>query len=334
MATIHDVATRAGVSIKTVSRVLNGEPHVRPALRERVRAAAEALHYRPNQAARSLGGRRSFLIAYLYDNPNPAYIAGIQAGALRRCIELDYHLVVELVDGHAGGVATMVERLVTTLAPDGVVLTPPLSDNEDVLALLARTGTRTVKIASPDHGQGLHVFMDERAAARMITEHMIGLGHRAIGIIKGHPKHHAAAARYDGYADALRAAGMAVREDHVVQGYFDVQSGIDGAGAILAAADPPTAIFATNDEMALGTIIAARSRNIELPRSLSIAGFDDTPMSRMIWPSLTTIRQPLEDMGWSAVDMLIGAVAANGTREVPFELKVRESTASITEPRE
>ena len=112
------------------------------------------------------------------------------------------------------------------------------------------------------------------------------------------------------------------------QGYFDVQSGIGAAAAILAAAEAPTAIFATNDEMALGTIIAARDRGIELPHALSIAGFDDTPMSRVIWPSLTTIRQPLEDMGWSAVDMLVADAMRDTVREVPFELMVRDSTAA------
>jgi LacI family transcriptional regulator len=327
LATISDVALRAGVSIKTVSRVLNKAPHVREELRERVEQAALALNYRPNQAARRLAGRRSFLVAHLYDNPNPQYIAGIQAGAARRCRELGYHLVVEPVDAHSRHLDDIAERLVATLAPDGILLSPPLSDNPQLIATLARLGTPVAHLAAARHERNIHVFMDEREAARAITEHLIALGHKRIGIVRGHPEHAAASARLSGYQDALAAAGIRSESGLVAQGYFDIQSGMEATRVLLASQPRPTAIFAANDEMALGGIMAARAMGIDVPGDLSIAGFDDTPMSRLIWPPLTTIRQPLEEMGWTAVEALLADGGKTAEFKLPFELMVRASTA-------
>lgn len=328
MATINDVAKHAGVSIKSVSRVLNNEPHVRAELREKVESAVAALNYRPNQAARRLAGRRSFLVAYLYDNPNAAYVSQIQAGAARRCRELGCHLVVEPLHSHSRTMIDVVERLMATLSPDGVVLTPPLSDNVELLATLKRHNAKIVRIAAADKNFGIRVHMDERQAARCATEHLIALGHRQIGMVRGHPEHAAAAKRFDGYLDALMGAGLRLDNQYVAQGYFDIQSGIEAGRTLLALRKPPTAIFAANDEMALGVMIAARDAGLDVPHDLSIAGFDDTPMSRHIWPSLTTIRQPLEEMGWSAVEALLSADARRTDIQLAFELEARASTAA------
>ncbi|QJU58312.1 LacI family DNA-binding transcriptional regulator [Sphingomonas sp. AP4-R1] len=327
MPTIYDLAELAGVSIKTVSRVLNNEPHVRPATRERVEAAARKLSYQPSQAARRLAGNRSFLIAHLYEASESAYIGGIQSGAIRRCRELGYHLVVESLEANSVDIPATVERIISVLAPDGIILTPPLSDNREVVDLARKRGVRLVQVGSMEHEHGLQVFIQERAAAQAITEHLIELGHERIGIVRGHPQHRGAALRFDGFLDALAAAGMEPQRHYVTQGYFDVQSGIEAGRAMLALQSPPSAIFAANDQMALGVMIAARDMSIEVPNALSVAGFDDTPMSRLIWPSLTTVRQPLLETGSLAVEILVRRTEVELLEELPFALQIRASTA-------
>lgn len=325
MATITDVAVHAGVSTKTVSRVLNNEPHVRPAVRHKVEAAARELDYRPNQAARRLAGGRSFLVAHLYDNPSPNYIAAIHAGAARRCRELGYHLVVEPIDSHGHDILDVIQHLVATLAPDGVILTPPLSDNPAITGEFERLGTPMACISTTGPAAAVRIFMDERSAGRAVTEHLLELGHRRIGIVRGHPEHRAASARFDGYRDAFAAAGLRIDAKLVTQGYFDLQSGIEAGRLLLGGAHRPTAIFATNDEMAVGVIMAARELGLDVPHDVSIAGFDDTSMSRLIWPPLTTVRQPLDDMGSVGVEALIQKRPAQAI-EIPFQLFVRSST--------
>jgi len=328
LATIHDVAERAGVSIKTVSRVLNNEPHVRPNMRAKVEAAARALDYRPNQAARRLAGGRSFLIAHLYDNPSPNYIAAIHAGAARRCRELGYHLVIEPVESHGRDILGLIHRLVATLAPDGVILTPPLSDDPAITGEFERLGTPVVNIAAIGGDHNARIFMDERSAGRAVTEYLLSIGHRRIGIVRGHPEHRAAGARFDGYSDALGAAGIRLDAQLITQGFFDLQSGIEAGRSLLGRQSRPTAIFATNDEMAVGVVMAARELGLDVPHDVSVAGFDDTPMSRLIWPPLTTVRQPLEEMGSQSVDVLVEQ-RHRAELELSFELIVRNSTMPV-----
>lgn len=328
VTTIADVAKHAGVSMKTVSRVLNQEPHVREEVRERVRKAAAELRFQPSQSARRLAGKRSFLIAFLYDNPNPAYVSAVQAGAAKCCRALGYHLVVEPIDLCAEGGAEIVGRLVGTLAPDGVILTPPLSDDAGLIAALARTRTRMALIGGDAAGADVRIVMDERAAGRALTEHLLTLGHRRIGFVRGHPHHAAAARRYDGYRDAHAQAGLSLAPELVAQGYFDLQSGVDAGRALLGLDERPTAIFSANDEMAIGVLIAAREQGLSVPEEVSIAGFDDTPISRHVSPSLTTVRQPLEDMGRLAVEGLLDPSGHARAAALPFQLEVRTSTAA------
>lgn len=326
LATITDVAALAKVSIKTVSRVLNGEPHVSAALQVRVHTAVETLDYRPNQAARRLAGGKSYLIAYLYNNPTPSYIAAIQSGAAWRCRELGYHLVVEPVALAGAARFTAIEALTATLKPDGAFLTPPLSDDPELLAELERLQLNIVRIAGGTHAFGRNFATPERDGGHMVTRHLLDLGHRRIAMIGPPGLHQAALERVEGYRAALREAGLPVRDMWITQGEFDVASGLACAGKLLDAEEPPTAIFAANDEMALGAMMAARQRNLSVPGQLSVVGFDDTPASRSAWPPLTTVRQPLEDMGRAVIDALIDT---DGRRapELNFELVVRESSA-------
>lgn len=339
MATIRDVASRAGVSFKSVSRVLNNEPHVRPDLRDRIMKAVEELNYRPNQAARRMAGKRSFLIAYLYRNPpqpvgadglqgpGHPYFAGIQSGAAQYCREHGYHLVIEPVPHERLDLREVVLRLVHTLAPDAIFVAPPLSDNPDLLEIVSELGVRLIRIAGMVEGPGDNITLDERTPSRDMTRHLIQQGHRKIAFIRSPAAHLSAAERYLGYCDALAEAAIPIDPALVVEGTFDFASGQEGARKLLERdpADRPTAIFASNDEMALGVITFARKLGLTLPDDLSVAGFDDIPGASTNWPSLTTVRQPLAAYGAAAAGLAINNSIPEGL-ELQGSVILRSST--------
>ncbi|PZR37134.1 LacI family DNA-binding transcriptional regulator [Caulobacter segnis] len=342
--TIYDVAARAGVSIKTVSRVMNKEPNVRPAMRDRVLQAAGELGYSPNLSARSLAGSRSFVIAVFVDaaltidhwrsERGADYLSRIQLGATLECRQEGYHLLVELIDHEAPQVRQEVAALLAALKPDGVILTPPSSDNAVVLELLASSRTPYVRVG-PERPEGLgpRVHMDDVAAAREMTEHLIGLGHQRIGFIVGEPRYGASQARREGYLDAMKARGLPVSDGWVRQGDFTFQSGMAEAKALLALPDRPTAIFASNDDMALGCVAAIAEAGLMTPGDISVAGFDDSPSARFSRPQLTTVRQPVAEMSSVAARLLISQARSSEPAErpqdilLPFELIHRASTA-------
>lgn len=342
--TIYDVAAKAGVSIKTVSRVMNNEPNVRPVMRERVLAAAGELGYSPNLSARSLAGSRSFVIAVFVDaaltidhwqsERGADYLSRIQLGATLVCRDAGYHLLIELIDHEGPQVRQEVAALLAALKPDGVILTPPSSDNAVVLELLDKAGTPYVRVG-PERAEGLgpRVHMDDVAAAREMTNHLISLGHRRIGFIVGEPRYGASQARREGYLEAMRAGGLSVPEAWVLQGDFTFQSGLEQAKALLALPERPTAIFASNDDMALGCIAAIAEAGLMTPGDLSVAGFDDSPSSRFSRPQLTTVRQPVAEMSSVAAKLLIERSKGGGQTErpvdelLPFSLIHRASTA-------
>ncbi|HVY83754.1 MAG TPA: LacI family DNA-binding transcriptional regulator [Caulobacterales bacterium] len=329
-ASIHDVAERAGVSIKTVSRVLNREPNVSQATRTRVMSAVEDLSYRPNLFARGLASVRSFLIGLLYDNPSASYVAGLQFGALGRCRNEGYHLIVEVLDSKDPNLSKAVQALVTESVLHGVILTPPLSDSPAVLDALREAGTRFVRIAPARHiADAPEVSIDDRQAAHDMTAYLIGLGHRRIGFIKGHPDHGASHARFEGYCSALKEAGISFDESYCMQGFFSYQSGMEAAEQLLSLPQRPTAIFASNDDMAAAVLAVAQKFDLKVPGDLSVAGFDDSLVSQVVWPRLTTCRQPISDMAAAAVSMLIQRPAdgALTIRRLDHELVIRESTA-------
>ena len=328
MTSIHDVAALAKVSIKTVSRVVNDAPNVSAELRERVQAAVRELGYRPNQSARRLAGGRSFMIAYLYSNPAPGYISGIQSGAAARCRELGYHLVVEPISPGGEERFDVLDRLVAALRPDGVLLVPPLSDDAAMLARLAELRLPCARIAGSVVGAGFNIHTPERAAGRMVADHLIAHGHRRIGIITPPAKHRSALRRVEGFRDGLAAAAVPVDESLFVDGGFTFASGIAAGEALLALPEPPSAIFATNDDMALGVLTLAHQIGLRVPEDLSVVGFDDTPASLTSWPPLTTVRQPLEDMGRLVIDAL-----ANGPIDDPeFLFTLMERASSGPKP--
>jgi len=328
-ASIYDVAKRAGVSIKTVSRVVNRQSNVSEATREKVMAAVEALSYRPNIYARGLASERSFLIGLLYDNPSAGYIAAMQVGVLTRCREEGYHLIVESLSAQNPNIGRQVHSLVTESSLHGVILTPPLCDTPAVIEALNRAGTPYVRIAPEKPLPGAcDVRIDDFKAAYDMTAYLIGLGHRRIGFIKGHPDHRAALARYEGYRAALAKAGLPLLDELVVQGYFSYQSGMEAGEKLLSLKDRPTAIFAGNDDMAAAVLATSQRFALKIPEQLSVAGFDDSLVAQVVSPRLTTCRQPIREMAEAAVTMLIQRSASDAPQErrLDHELVVREST--------
>lgn len=323
--TITDVARAAGVSMKTVSRVLNDEPNVQPQMRERVMTAVRALNYRPNLYARSLARSRSSLIGLLYYAASAHFVTGVQLGATTRCRELGYHLVVEALEDGRG--ARQLEHMIATLRPDGVILVPPVCDDERVLATLADAAMPCVRLSpgrpAPALGQ---VSMDDEHAAAEMTAYLASLGHRRIGFIEGAASQAASSRRLAGHRAALAAHGLADDPALVVPGAFTFRSGLEGCDRLLALAEPPTAIFAANDDMALGAVFAAQRRGLAVPADLSVAGFDDSPLASLVWPQLTTVRQPVAEMAVAAVDLLVQRGEPTAA-VLPHALLARGSTA-------
>lgn len=324
--TITDVARHAGVSMKTVSRVLNDEPNVQPLMRDRVMAAVRALNYRPNLYARSLARSRSSLIGLLYYASSASFVAGVQLGATARCRELGYHLVVEALEDAAG--ARQLEHMIATLRPDGVILVPPVCDDEAVLAMLREAAMPAVRMSPGQEAPALgSVSMDDERAAAEMTAYLGGLGHRRIGFIEGAPSQAAAGRRLAGYRAAVAVHGLAADPALVVSGDFTFGGGIQGCARLLALRERPTAIFAANDEMALGAVSMAQRQGLQIPGDLSIAGFDDAPLASSVWPPLTTVRQPVAEMAVAAVDLLAQREAC-AVRVLPHVLVPRGSTAA------
>ncbi|MEG3177153.1 LacI family DNA-binding transcriptional regulator [Sphingomonas sp. RB3P16] len=328
--TIVDVGRAAGVSAKTVSRVLNGEPHVSPDVQQRVRAAADALDYHPNVFAQALVRRKSNMIGLVYENPSPSYVVELQKGVLERLVNERYRLVVIPIRSAQENAAEVVGML-RSAALDGVVLAPPASDHPVILKQLeearifcARIAPTRMIDAAPSN------LLDDVAAAREIAAYLIGLGHREIAIIRGDATHPSSEARMLGYTQAFHQAGVELAFDRIEPGLFTFESGLLAGRNILARPDRPTAILAQNDDMAVGAMMAARELGLSIPDDLSVVGFDDSEVSRITWPRLTTIRQPVFEMAVAATEMVIAQLEGRPPERRVLHrhtLLIRESTA-------
>jgi LacI family transcriptional regulator len=304
-ATIYDVAQRAGVSPMTVSRVVNGESNVREATRASVQKAMRELQFRPNKAARSLAGAAETRVGLLYNNPSVAYFTEFLMGALEGSGRNGVQLVVakcKISDQEAA--ATAVRDLVKG-GINGMVLTAPISEFSDLIAELKSAGVSMVGVATNAfRGELTCVGIDDSRAAYDMTRYLIGMGHRRIGFIKGHPSHTSAAQRLLGFESAMRDAGAKVEKPRIAQGYYSYRSGMEAADELLSGKVPPTAIFASNDDMASGALAVAHRRGLDVPKDLSVVGFDDTVASSL-WPALTTIRQPIYDIATKTIDVIV-----------------------------
>ena len=329
-ATITDVAKQAGVSMKTVSRVLNNEPNVAVKTREKVMAVAKELRYSPNLAARGLASSKSYLIAMMFGSSSPNYLANLQAGAIEACRENGYHLVVEAFDMTSSHISDDFERRLERLPVDGIILTAPFSDSPEIFKILKRLNIDFVPVAPSYEIEGVScVKMDNVQAAREMTEYLIGLGHKDIGFIKGPPRHSSSGQRYKGFEQALLAHDINVNPSWLAQGDFSFKSGVDAATKILKGKRKPSAIFASNDDMAAGVVSVASRQGLSVPDQLSVTGFDDTPLARILWPQLTTIKQPIYEMGYRAAELLIippGSDEESKSYCMIHDLIIRDST--------
>ncbi len=307
-ATIDDVAALAGVSIKTVSRVFNSEPNVRPATKEKVLQAANELDYRPNLSARRLASNRSFVIGLIYDNPQSDYIASIQEGSLEICRQQDYYLIIHLCRTEDPAFREEILNLHRQSMADGFILTQPVSEFEPLTTALYEGGVPFVRISQREMLGAPCISVDDMQAAFKMTEHLISLGHRRIGFIKGHPDHGSSYDRLEGYRKSLTKHGIPFDEGLLEQGLYDFESGYSSAVRLLDSSKNPTAIFASNDHMAMGVLTAAHERRVSIPEELSVCGFDDSYMTRYAWPPLTTLRQPIKEVARVAADVLLKCI--------------------------
>lgn len=327
-ANIKDVSQAAGVSIKTVSRVINNERYVRPATRDKVQKAMAALGFQPSQAARALAGGRSFQIALVCSNPGPYYLHGLIGGLRGRCAEQGVRLIVHAYQAEAEELGEDVLTFFRQMGFDGAILTPPIADHVPVLDELERAGTPYVRI-SPGVAleRGPWVGIDNEAAARVMTRRLIDLGHRRIGFVIGHKGFRVSEQRLGGYMDALRECGIPLDGSLLQQGWFDFRSGQAAAEALLDRRNSPTAIFASSDDMAAGVLSVAHQRGMQVPADLSVAGFDDTDLASLVWPGLTTVRQPIREMAEKAAELLFSGEEAQIL--LPAELIERGSTGAV-----
>ena len=336
-ATIFDVAELAGVSIKTVSRVVNQEPNVRDSTRERVEKAVEELNYRPDQSARNLASKRSHLIALVYDDPSAyeipsaGYVIRMQQGALRACRRSNCELVIHPCNYQNKNTTSEIKTLIERIRPDGIVLAAPLSNMPKIVRAISATKTPFVPVSSgKKQADRFTVSMNDRESGADMTRYLASLGHKNIAFLTGHPLHKAVGNRFLGYKDGLQASGLTFSEHLVAAGDNSIRSGEACAVELLERKKRPTAIFAANDDMAAGVIRVADRLGIDVPGELSVAGCDDVALAQQIYPALTTIRQPLASMAERAATALIenslGSSALKGSEVFPAPLLVREST--------
>lgn len=332
-ATINDIARLAEVSKKTVSRVINNSPFVKEETRKRVEAVIAEHGFTPDPQARGLAFRRSFLVGMIYDNPSPNYVVNMQQGVLDAVRGAGLELVVHPCNRANDSFLTDVRNFIVRQKLFGVVMPPSVSEDDRVVAILKEADCPYVRIASVslDEPACMVVTHDSRGAARA-ARHLAELGHRRIAFISGPDTFRSSHERGRGFAEGLAEHGLTLDPAYIRRAAYTFESGVDAATELLALPERPTAIFAGNDEMAIGVMKAARDAGLDVPRDLSIVGFDDLPMASRVWPNLTTVRLPIRDMGRMAAEKLTAGLrgldpATLVQPEVDPSLVVRDSTA-------
>jgi LacI family transcriptional regulator len=334
-ATLHDVAAHAKVSAMTVSRVINGNTNVSDKNREKVMRAIDELGYKVNLAARAarVGTLR---VGLLYSNPSEAFLNALLVGAMGECNRGGAELILERCED-VRGQRKAIQRLIAN-GVDGVLVPPPLCDSRSALKYLKEIGMPTVAVAAGKaSSQASAVRIDDYDGARSMTKYLLSIGHKDIAFINGNPEHTSAQLRYKAFIDTMREEGFEVPKERIAQGMFTYRSGLLAARELLARKRRPTAIFASNDDMAAAAIAVAHGMKLQVPDDIAIAGFDDTPVAVTVWPELTTIHQPIRDLGSAAVALIIDHVkqrraghAVTPKHElVPYTFEVRGSTAPV-----
>lgn len=334
--TINDVAREAGVSKRTVSRVINGSSNVGAKTLELIQEVIKRLDYSPDKQARGLASSRSYLLGLIYDNPDALYIDQVQRGVLDICSKKGYELVVHPCKYRNPDLVQNCLSFIRRSSIDGVIVLPPVSESKDLAAALREAEHCYVRMASVDLDDHTNIVVsDERAAMSEMARYIYSLGHRNIGFITGPLSYYSSIERLEGFRNTLGQLGLTLNDQLVVEGENSYQSGIDCAKVLLQHKNKPTAIFANNDEMAAGVLKTAVQLGIKVPQELSIAGFDDNLLASRIIPSLTTIQRPVRAMASLAAHKIIQSIEKHSTQspESDFLVKphliIRESTSVL-----
>ncbi|MDB6084654.1 MAG: LacI family transcriptional regulator [Gammaproteobacteria bacterium] len=316
-ATINDIARLANVSKRTVSRVLNQSPRLKSETRARVLSIIEEVGYVPDPQARGLAFRQSYLVGFVYDNPNGQYVADMMQGILNVLRGAGFELIVHPYHRRSPGFLSGVRSLVQRQKLFGVVLPPPTSEDEELVAMLNEIRCPYSRIAAVALDLPTRmVVTHDRLGAAEAARHLAELGHRHIAHISGPSKARSTCERRSGFAEGLAERGLVMDERYMLEGTYDFESGIVGTQRLLALKPRPTAIFAANDETAAGVYLAAHEAGLEIPQDLSVVGFDDSPIVSKLWPPLTSVRLPIREMGAIAAKKLLAQSPENGDREL------------------
>ena len=330
--TINDVARVAGVSKKTVSRVINRWPLLKEGTRNKVESVIAELVYKPKPQARGLALRRNFLLGLLHDNPNAQTVLNFQEGVLDAIRDTDFALVVRPIDRHSPTLLDDIREFLEKQRLYGVMILPPISERDEIAEICREVGCAYVRMGSARLDEAVKlVESNDREAVEGAIDHLVGLGHRRIALISGPEGFRSANERRAGFMQAMERHGLNVAPALVVRGTYRFESGKAAAQYLLTLDEPPTAIFASNDEMAIGALQHAQQHGWSVPEQLSIIGFDDTPIAAHLWPPLTTVRWPIRKMAEAAALKLIHPEnAADQPSLFRSDLVQRQSVASPT----
>ena len=331
--TMDDVARLAGVSKKTVSRVINDSPLVNDATRAGIKELIDDIGYKPDPQARGFAFRRSYLVGMISDNPTPQYVVNVQLGLLDVLKGTDFELVVHPCDRNSDTFIEDARKFIEMQKLYGVVLTPSVSEDERLAEALREIGCAYIRIASVALDMERRMIVtNDRVGAREAARHLAKLGHTRIALIAGRRSFRSAHERRSGFEDGLTEFGIRLPTDYVLQGDYTFESGLARGAEILDLDPPPTAVFAANDEMAAGALQALHVAGLKAPEDLSVVGFDDFETATRIWPRLTTVHTPARRIGQLAAQRLLAfddEEAPLGPNQTVPELVVRESTREL-----
>ena len=340
MTTIKDVAKKAGVSFKTVSRVVNGVKTVDPELQAKVRKAIDELQYQPNLSARQLRGAATSL-AFVYDNPNSHYVIELQEGIIEECRSRSFEVVIHPCDSSSKTIYEELSLLSRRKDVAGLILSPPLSESKALVRRLVAAGIEVATVRSDVEKAKSPIpliSVDDRQAGIELTEHLLELGHESIAFLSGDESHQSTVERQKGYEIAIERHGLRVQRRLIRKGRYSFESGVKRTDVLLSSRPEVTAIVASNDEIAAGVLYTARRKGLKIPEQLSIVGFENSPFSRQSWPNLTTAQQSNREIGRKAAEYLIdfmrekqkqgrSSKAIPKTLSIRPEVMIRQSTA-------
>jgi LacI family transcriptional regulator len=326
--TIHDVARHAGVSVATVSRVLNSSGPVREETRLRIGAVAKRLGYRPNSAARTLKTRKTSTLGVLLPDLFGEFFSEVIRGIDQTAQREGYQLLLSSSHGDVGQIEAAMRAMSGRV--DGLIVMSPAVDARSLATNLPSALPVVLLNCRVEGDSFVSVNIDNFGGARDVVQHLIGLGHRGIAMIQGAPGNHDSDERLRGYREALQAAGIAVETRLIIPGDFTEAAGYLAARQILDMQPRPSAVFAANDAMAIGALSAMRDAGISVPDEVAVVGFDDIPIARYLSPPLTSVHTAIDGLGARAVEILCTLLRKEGDPQpiheiLPTQLAIRRS---------